>query len=69
MKATLKPTGKPGTFGIAIDGMTVEEAAKLRRALRIMAHPAKFACRVDVHNYDALRTVLSAGIAAVEEGK
>ncbi len=65
MKAELKPTDKPGVFGITIEDMTAWEGRRLRMALLRAAHPAKFACPVDVHNYDTLRSVISAGIAAV----
>ena len=59
MKATLKPTDQPGTFGIVIDDITVEEAETLLDAIRFCAPVSSSAnC--------TLRPVLETGIAAVE---
>ena len=74
MKATLKPTDQPGTFGITIDDMTEKEAKALVGAVvayygRAMQHSADTGEDLDesaAFNVQSLFPVLEAGIAAVE---
>ncbi len=67
MKATLKPTDQPGTFGIVIDDMTAPEAKGLLLVLECWWALGVADPEVAVANHQALRPVLEAGIAAVEE--
>ena len=68
MKATLKPTGKPGTFGITIDDMTEDEASALLYAIVGWKPLSPIWDRAARINERIIRPVLEAGIAAVKEG-
>ncbi len=64
MKATLKPTDQPDTFGIVIDDITVEEAVELISDLAPWGQAESSLRRA---NYETLRPVLEAGIAVVRK--
>ena len=68
MKATLKPTDKPGVFGIAIEDMTAEEATDMLHRLACFNGQTS-ATQVGLDNYSFLRPVLNDGIAAVKKGE
>ena len=65
MKATFKPTDKPGMFGITIDDITVEEAAQLLNALSYYDSVTRRSFPAAVSNNRTLRPVIEAGIEAV----